>query len=271
MNHPDRDEPPLDVARVVETTWIDEAYYLHDAGSTNDAALARAQRLPNDESQLFVTDHQSSGRGRGANRWWSPPGALAFSILTRNLTVSTQRLSQASLAVGVAICEALESFLPTEVRLKWPNDVYAEARKACGVLIETPRDAGRRLVIGVGVNVNNSVRDAPDELRDKAIGMIDIVAESPHTQPVLSPLDRTAVLIECVKQIGQRLTMLEAGDPRLAELWRARSLLTGRQVRIELPSREVVGEVETIADDGALLVATTSGLERCYGGVVVAW
>jgi biotin-(acetyl-CoA carboxylase) ligase len=71
-----------------------------------------------------------------------------------------------------------------------------------------------------------------------------------------------------VQKIGDRLAMLESSDPRLPELWRARSILTGRRVKIVFPLNEIIGVVESIADDGALVVATTSGVERCYGGVV---
>lgn len=268
MNATPRDEPPLDVARVVETTWVDRAHYLRDGGSTNDAALARVASSPATDSELFATEHQSGGRGRGGNRWWSPPGALAFSILTRELAVSTDKLAQASLAVGVAISEALETFLPVDVRLKWPNDVYVDGRKACGVLIETSGAAPKRLVIGVGVNVNNSALDAPEELRGKAIGMVDVVSKSPYEDGAGRGFDRTDVLATCVRMIGERLAMLESGDPRLPELWRTRSLLTGRRVRIETPSRAVTGIVESIGDDGALVVATSHGIERCYGGIV---
>jgi BirA family biotin operon repressor/biotin-[acetyl-CoA-carboxylase] ligase len=268
LNPTPHNEPPLDVARVVETTWIDRAHYLRDTGSTNDAALARVVPSPACESELFVTDHQSSGRGRGGNRWWSPPGALAFSVLTRELAISTDKLAQASLAVGVAISEALETFLFVDVRLKWPNDVYIDGRKVCGVLIETSAAAQKRLVIGVGVNVNNSVLEAPDELRDQAISMIDVVSRSPYEGDGRRRFDRTEVLAACVRMIGERLRMLEAGDPRLPELWRGRSLLTGRRVRIETPSREVIGDVESIGDDGALVVVTEHGIQRCYGGIV---
>jgi len=264
-------QPALDLAHVVETTWIDRGHYLHQAGSTNDAALRQAALSPADESQLFVTDHQAEGRGRGENRWWSPRGALAFTLLTHELSLPPDRLSQASLAVGVAICEALETFLPSPVRLKWPNDVIVEDRKVCGVLIESPGTAHRRLVIGVGVNVNNSAHQAPEELRHTAIGMVDVARRSPHELARPGEFDRTAVLTACVQSIGQRLTMLQSGDPRLPQQWRERSLLTGRQVRIKLPTRDLVGVVETIADDGALVVATAGGSERCYGGVVADW
>lgn len=266
-----RDEPQLDVAHVVETTWVDRGHYLHEAGSTNDAALARAALSPSDETELFVTDHQPSGRGRGANRWWSPTGALAFSVLTRELALPTERLAQASLAVGVAVCEALDAFLPTETWLKWPNDVFVEGRKVSGVLIEAPAVSVKRLVIGVGVNVNNSVLDAPDELAETAIGMVDVVSGAPQANPEPSRFDRTAVLAACVRAIGERLAMLESEDPRLPEAWRRRSLLTGRRVRIELPSGDVEGVVESIADDGALVLAENGRIERCYGGVVADW
>lgn len=263
------DEPPLDVARVVESTWVDWGRSLHEAASTNDAALAAVDSAPAGESGLFVTERQPAGRGRGSNKWWSPRGALAFSVLTRRLDVPTDRLAQASLAVGVAVCEALEPFAPVPVRLKWPNDVFAEGRKLCGVLIEAPARAPGRLVVGVGVNVNNSAAEAPEGLRDKAIGLVDLVSGAPHEPR--PQLDRTEVLTTCVAKIGELLLLLEKSDPLLSDRWRDRSLLTGRSVRLDLGTREVTGVVQTIADDGALVLQTDLGEERCYGGTVVDW
>lgn len=261
-------QPTLDIDRVTSRSSIDLVHYLSDVASTNDAALVRVLQAPAGHTELFVTDRQSSGRGRGRNAWWSPPGSLAFTALTRELKIETARLAQASLAVGVAICEALEEFLPQRAMLKWPNDVYLGGRKVAGILIEAPAGPVTRLVTGVGINVNNSAREAPQPLRETAIGMVDVA--SPR-----NGFDRTEVLIACLAQIDKQLRRLEVDDAGLSSDWVSRSLLTRRSVRLErvegVAEGSVEGIVETIADDGALVIATAEGTRRCYGGVVASW
>ena len=118
--------------------------------------------------------HQTAGRGRGKHTWWSAEGALTFSVLLEpsTLGIHTRSWPQLSLATAVAICDALAvelrqyevaSAMP---RIKWPNDVLIDGRKVCGILIESPAQPGVRrrcLVVGIGVNVNNSWKTAPAE------------------------------------------------------------------------------------------------------------
>ena len=70
-----------------------------------------------------------------------------------------------SLAVAVAACDTLGHFAPSVAfGVRWPNDVMAHDRKLGGILIEAPHhglSAAHRLVVGVGLNVNNSWREAP--------------------------------------------------------------------------------------------------------------
>ena len=81
---------------------------------------------------------------------------------------------QASLTVGLAVCEAIEDILDEPaIQLKWPNDVYVRRRKVCGILIELPPQQKQLIVIGIGINVNNSARDAPAELQSSAIALCD--------------------------------------------------------------------------------------------------
>jgi BirA family biotin operon repressor/biotin-[acetyl-CoA-carboxylase] ligase len=144
-------------------------------------------------------------------------------------------------------------------QLKWPNDVFLNARKVSGILIEIPRSAPGRFVVGVGLNVNNSLENAPAEVQALAISLSDVS---------LQRFDLTDVLVECLKQIEQTLAMLVEGDPLLAQLWREYSLLVGREVRVVNPGGFVQGVCQTIAEDGALVLKTPQGEIPCYGGVV---
>lgn len=260
---PDPDCDPLDLALVTQETGIERVHYFDQTDSTNTQALAHAAGSSEPLNELFVAQQQTGGRGRGQNRWWSDGGSLTWSVLTRPLTVPPAHLPQVSLTMGLAICEAVEQFVEGDVSLKWPNDVFLNHRKAAGILIELPASTPPRLVVGVGLNVNNSTRNAPAELRESAIAMCDALPTSGLQ------LDRTAVLVACLSQMEEQLARFENGDPSLASDWRSRSLLTGRQIRVETPRQMIEGRCEGLADDGALCIQTSGGIQQLYGGVVV--
>ncbi len=253
---------PLELSRISHETWVDRVHYFESTDSTNNRALEHAEASRDSLVELFVAEKQTVGRGRGSNTWWSGPGALTWSLLSRPLDVPIAHLPQVSLSIGAAICDAVDHFVAGDVTLKWPNDVYLNGRKVAGILIERVGDPGLRVVIGVGLNVNNSVGAAPTELQDTAIAMTDVVG---HAGQVF---DRSAVLIECLRQIEQYFDRFLAQDSTLAATWRARSLLTGRQVRLATGKGETVGYCEGLADDGALVLQTDTGQQKCYGGVV---
>lgn len=261
----DNDCEPIDLARVTQETGIERVHFFDETDSTNTQALAHAARSNEPLTELFIAERQTVGRGRGQNRWWSASGALTWSVLTRPLTVPPAHLPQVSLTMGLAICEAVEEFAQGDVALKWPNDVFLNGRKVAGILIELPSGTPPRLVVGVGLNVNNSANRAPEELREAAIAMCDVLPTSGMS------LDRTAVLVACLSQIEVQLARFERGDPTLASDWRGRSLLTGRDVQVETPRQQITGVCEGLADDGALRVRTSSGIEQLYGGVVIGF
>ena len=110
---------------------------------------------------LLVAERQTAGRGRQGRHWKSALGeSLTFSL---SLPLAIADWSGLSLAVGVALCEAVGSVAggnsgAPRAGLKWPNDIWLmngdEGRKLGGVLIETVAAGARRLVvIGVGLNV----------------------------------------------------------------------------------------------------------------------
>ncbi len=250
----------IDIERVINQTSLSHVHYLPETNSTNDVALARAELLDPGDSELILTSNQTRGRGRGENRWWSSDGALTFSLITPVLPIPVKQSPIVSLAAGVAICQGVERLAPQGApRLKWPNDVFLNARKVAGILIEVPRQSPGRFVIGVGLNVNNSLENAPAEVQALATSLADAASRR---------FDLSEVLVECLQQLEQALAMLVAGDPLLPQLWRAYSLLVGREVRVVNPGGFIQGVCQTIAEDGALVLKTPQGEISCYGGVV---
>lgn len=214
---------------------------------------------------LLVAAHQTGGRGRQGRPWRSAPGASLTFSLALPLAADWAGLS---LAVGVAVADALEPLAPAgpgadRIGLKWPNDLWlmdgaGAGRKLGGILIESVAVGAQRLaVIGIGINV------LPLEVNDASSGFaclreIDPAASAPAT------LHRLALpLALALKQFEG------SGFAAFAERFAARDVLLGRPVRTTAPAAQE-GIARGVSALGALRVQTASGLmEVCSGEVSV--
>ena len=124
---------------------------------------ASTQRLldPDDaEGATVATDVQTQGRGRLGRTWVTPPGrALLFSVLLHPRPPMAL-WPELSLLAGDAVASALRGQTAVEAQLGHPNDVLIEGRKVAGILAEA---SVGRVVLGIGVNVNQAAEELPDE------------------------------------------------------------------------------------------------------------
>jgi BirA family biotin operon repressor/biotin-[acetyl-CoA-carboxylase] ligase len=257
--------PFLNADRLLAETFLADIRLFGELRSTNDYAIAAA-REEVATPLLIAAESQTAGRGRGGNRWMSGSGALTFSLVVEpeRHGIPRARWPILSLAVGASVCAALGAILQGrgDVRLKWPNDVYIDGRKVCGILVESPAGAPSRLVIGTGINVCNRRQDAAPEIRDRMTSLADAIGEG------ASELNRTDVLIVVVQQLAAHFDRL-AIDPELViERCRAACYLTGRLLSVNDGQRMVSGSCQGIDDDGALRIATEDGPQRCMAGTV---
>lgn len=113
------------------------------------------------DGTVAAADSQTSGRGRLGRRWVSPPGGnLYMSVLFRpHLPVSLCPAS--TFMASLALCETFRAF-EVNPEIKWPNDIMADGKKIAGVLSEAEPEGDfcAFLVIGMGVNINLTRRDA---------------------------------------------------------------------------------------------------------------
>ena len=155
---------PARILALCRTKHLSRRIILFDAiGSTNTAALSSATAGAGGEA-LIIADEQSSGKGRKGRRWLSSRGkSLTFSLL-----LSPARAAEGLTAImALAVVEALGHFV-SGLAIKWPNDIYLKGRKLGGILAES-RD--EHVVLGLGLNINQTVRELPTEIADEAISM----------------------------------------------------------------------------------------------------
>jgi len=200
----------FDRDRILSDSDIRHIEYHDTLPSTNTTAVELLGPLLDNAPALVLTTRQSAGRGRKGNLWWSSGGALTFSWVVddAHLPVSIERRPMVSLAAGLAVRDALLILMPScPFVLKWPNDVLIGDRKVCGILVEQ-HSVGQRqaVIIGIGVNVNNSMRDAPSEIAQRATSLFDLEG---HT------FDLSTVLIAILRRLTFRINQLTT-QPRLA-------------------------------------------------------
>ncbi len=121
---------------------------LETAGSTNSEAFHYLDRF---DPVTVIAHSQKGGRGRGENRWESPPGNIYLSV---GKTLRTHALPGLSIRIAVHVVQNLNRVLREDLRIKWPNDLYSRDKKAGGILTETKIKGNRASVVaGIGLNL----------------------------------------------------------------------------------------------------------------------
>ncbi len=246
--------PELD--HIIAKTFVAGAEYHAVLGSTNDRAIELATDGQGDLPVLILADAQTAGRGRGGNRWWTGQGSLAMSLLLEATPAAKGVGPLISLAAAVAIVDTVSPILPSlHVGIHWPNDVLADGRKLAGILAEVLPDG--RCVLGLGVNTNNSLTDAPSELQATAITLRDLTGET---------IDPTDFLIDLLGRLEVCLHQMETEPAQVGRRADALCLQHGTQLALQHGREVIRGRCEGIAPDGALLLQTPEGQRAFYSG-----
>ena len=200
----------------------------------------------------LAAEIQTAGRGRRGRAWQSALGAsLTFSLLWR-FESGASSLGGLSLAVGLAVANALRA-LGIDAELKWPNDIVVDDQKLGGILIETQGDmlGPTVAVIGVGLNVR-----LPDALWLAIDQPATDIATVSATAAVTSPaLNRNVLLPAILSQLVAVLDQFQRGGfAVLRDQWRALHAHQGCLVDIHAATETYVAKVIDVSGDGGLIV-----------------
>ena len=130
--------------------------------STNSEAKEHIEEY--DNLSVIATYEQSAGRGQGDHTWYATPGKnLTFTIIFKPEGL----LASDALLLTQITTISLLSYLKKKhinARIKWPNDIWVEDKKICGILIENILEGTyvKSSLIGIGLNVNE--KNWPEEL-----------------------------------------------------------------------------------------------------------
>ncbi len=229
-----------------------------ETDSTNAQGLEALQQGVH--SGLFVAEYQHAGRGRRGRQWLSPlASSLCFTLAWR-FNSGAAALEGLSLAVGLALQQALAELGVAQVGLKWPNDLLVDNAKLAGILIELSGDAAGECQVAIGVGLNVALPEGLAEQLDQPC--IDLRALGFEGE-------RTELLATLVRQLVRVLQRFESGGfAQLRPAWEAANVFQGRSVRLTSGVHSFEGVCLGVTDQGALRLQTDKGQEVFHGGEV---
>lgn len=234
--------------------------YLDEVDSTNNYAKLVAERGAKNQT-LVVSDTQTAGKGRRGRNFISPNGVSIFMTLLLRPEILPQKASQITIVAAMAVRDGIMKSTGMDCNIKWPNDIICGGKKLCGILTEMSCEmqSVNYVVVGIGINVNNTV--FPED--------IEKVATSIKLETGVDT-QRSGLIASVMEAFDKYYTLfLKTGDLSLIKGKYNKHLINaGKTVNVISTN----GSYEAIAiemdDDGELIVKKDGVLTKVLSGEV---
>ncbi len=212
--------------------------------STNTRAREYARDGWDGETTVFIARRQSAGRGRRGRSFLSLEGGIYLSVLSRPQKTDVSAASITASA-AVKLLMPIEDATGSVPLIKWVNDIYISGKKVAGILTEGEFDADGKLthyVLGMGINVYKNA---------------DLCANVPIASTLEDNTDKDIDISDLAAQIILSVLRESTGDE--IGIYRERSFVVGKRVRVIGAGGEYEATAVGIADDYSLTVVDRDG------------
>jgi len=246
---------PDELQAALPTRVLGRPVHLFNRISSTNEFAKRIARRGASAGTLVLADAQTSGRGRHGRTWISPPDrGLWFSFILRS-PAAIKQLGLLPLLVGAVIVEELESLLGHRFQVKWPNDVLHDGKKVCGILCEaqfTPPKIDY-LVVGIGLNVNQSADEFPPALRGRAQSLAMIAQKQ---------LDRKVVLLHLLEGLEHAFFSADRLPVGKLKLWKNACSDIGKTITLRHGREHLTGVFEDVSEHGEVMLRSGNLLQH---------
>ena len=242
-----------------------DSFDVLDVVSSTNTWLMQQDTHERGRFRVVLAEHQTDGRGRQNKRWVSPPRAGISLSVAYTFNRNPGNLSCVTLAAGVGIARALQSFGLNTVKLKWPNDIYVGGAKLGGILTDAQTAPGSRItmICGVGINIDIGTASHAEDFASIDYTITDLQSH------VTKAMNRSQVAGAVIDQLLRTIVRFEEEglDPFRAD-WNKFDWLKSKDIDVTMPDCELSGVADGIDANGALRVMTEHGLRRVYTGSI---
>jgi len=234
-----------------------EIHFYREVSSTNSIARQMAKSGAR-EGTIVISRTQSSGRGRLQRKWFCPPGkGLLLSMLLRP-KISVHFIPQLTLLTAVVVAETIKAVTGCLAGIKWPNDIYINHKKVCGILAETSfsRTNVEYVIIGLGLNVNLDTDQLPTDCKETSTSLSLELGQS---------VSRIRLLKQFIICWDEHLQgFIRGGHPYLRSKWMENNVTIGKNVSINKGDHSIDGLAIDVSEKGGLIVRLADGSLQEY-------
>lgn len=233
--------------------WAENLLVLDETGSTN-TLLKELGKQGAPHGTVVIADRQSAGRGRLGRTFLSPAGTGIYLSALIRPNVAPTELMHLTCAVGVAMCDAVETAAGIHPQIKWINDLVIGSRKLGGILTElslNPKTGNVDFaVLGIGINCGQQPGDFDESIRDMATS-VSIAAGK--------PVCREQVAAEMIRSLHAMERSLFDRKRQIMERYTKNCITVGQRIQVLRADQVLPGKALDVAEDGSLIVEYDSG------------
>ncbi|QFT89373.1 Bifunctional ligase/repressor BirA [Bacillus sp. THAF10] len=200
------------------------------------------------EGTLVVSEEQTTGRGRLNRAWYSPKYTGVWMSLILRPNLPPAKAPQLTLLTAVAITQAIEEVTGLRPDIKWPNDILINKKKTVGILTEMQAEADKinSVIIGIGINVNQTKNHFPQELQDIATSLSIERGESVNRAKLIQTI--------LLKFENLYMSYLVHGFYPVKLLWESYAISIGKRIIARTITGTLEGLAKGITEEGVLML-----------------
>ena len=202
----------------------------------------------------MVAEEQTNGRGRLTRHWHSPKFTGIWMSIVLRPKLPPFKAPQFTLITAVAVVQAIEQLCDLQPEIKWPNDILIKGKKVTGILTELQADSDKihSIIIGIGINVNQTREDFPEELHSVATS---IAIENG------GKLSRSILIQQILANLEKYYQIyLEKGFAPLSYYGKAMAISIGKDIIARTVNEVIAGKAIGISDEGVLKIQDKNGV-----------
>jgi len=225
------------------------AYEVTDSTNLRAYTLAE-QEYP--EGTLVVAEKQSHGRGRLGRRWSSPHRTGIYMSVILRPRIAPSEAGKITLMSSVSVARTIRFLVRQNAMIKWPNDVYIDAEKVCGILTEmsAEQDLVRFVILGIGINVNTEAHNLP-----KGASSLKLKARK--------KIERIQFLHRLLSELEFYYKKINSRDfSEIIAQWRNLSMTLGRRISVKWRGVLIEGQAMDVDGNGALIIRDDFGFSH---------
>ncbi|CQR46672.1 Bifunctional ligase/repressor BirA [Paraliobacillus sp. PM-2] len=249
----------------LETNWLGKSIYFHEKIDSTQTKANQLAQSGCEHGTVVLADRQEAGRGRMNRTWYSDHNDGIWMSIVLRPTVLPSQAAQFTLLMGTVLADVLTEKTGLSIKIKWPNDLFINDKKIAGILTEmqAEQDQIHYLVIGIGINVNQTTQQFDTAIRQKATSLREAAAQS------FSKRDLIQSILHAFEIQYEQYN--ETGFSEIKKRWEKRGYKMNQHVTYQSGNTRSEGIIRGIGQDGALLLQDKDGEVHSLYSAEIDW